>query len=406
MNAITRKPWLLRGKRGVASGPPGATLDLSFMTPGTLDPRITFTRASTGTYFDSTGTMQTAAVNQPRWDYDPMTLQLRGLLLEDARTNLWLQSADANNAAWAKSGNLPVTIANQTTAPDGTLTAARVQFQAVSAASFSTLSQTIAATVNPYTFSVWLKGSVGGETVYIMTTANAVLYYSTACVLTTAWRRFTVTTPNLTAASWFWQIGYDRRDATQTTTPGCTVFVWGAQVELGAFPTSFIPTTAAAVTRAIDSCLIPPANMSPWFASPGGSWFAEFDYFAPAPNNSRVLAEGDSFSSTTNLFLQSSTILGQYNGVTAMNGTTTTSPNTIVKAASAWSASVAKLCANGGVVNTSAALTTGYPGLVTFGLGIMAISPGGGTGVTSGHIRRVTYWPRALSDTEMQQVTT
>ena len=81
------------GVRNTVSLPPGATLDLSFMTPGVLDPRITFTRGSTATYFDATGTMQTAAINAPRWDYDPVTHQLRGLLLEDARTNLLLNSA-------------------------------------------------------------------------------------------------------------------------------------------------------------------------------------------------------------------------------------------------------------------------------------------------------------------------
>ena len=60
---------------------------LDFLAPGSLDPRITLTRASTGTYFDSVGVMQTAAINAPRWDYDPATLALRGLLLEGQRTN-------------------------------------------------------------------------------------------------------------------------------------------------------------------------------------------------------------------------------------------------------------------------------------------------------------------------------
>jgi len=71
----------------------GPLLALDFMTPGTLDPRITFTRASTGTYFNSAGVMQTAAVNAPRWDYDPVTLALRGLLIEEQRANLLLNSA-------------------------------------------------------------------------------------------------------------------------------------------------------------------------------------------------------------------------------------------------------------------------------------------------------------------------
>ena len=73
--------------------PPGATLDLSFMNPGTMPPGVTFTRASTATYFDASGTLQTATTNAPRWDYDPVTLALKGLLIEEARTNLLLNSA-------------------------------------------------------------------------------------------------------------------------------------------------------------------------------------------------------------------------------------------------------------------------------------------------------------------------
>ena len=81
--------------------PAGATLSLNFLTPGTLDPLLTFTRASTGTYFDATGTMQTAAINAPRWDYDPVSLQLRGLLLEDQRTNVAFPSV-VDNTAWTE----------------------------------------------------------------------------------------------------------------------------------------------------------------------------------------------------------------------------------------------------------------------------------------------------------------
>ena len=62
--------------------PQGMTLDLNFMS-APLDPRITFTRASTATYTDASGTIQTAAINAPRWDYDPVTHALRGLLIEE-----------------------------------------------------------------------------------------------------------------------------------------------------------------------------------------------------------------------------------------------------------------------------------------------------------------------------------
>ncbi len=80
-------------KIALLSGAPGPSLDLNFLS-GMLDPRITFTRAAgPATYFDATGTLQTAGTNVARFDYDPVTLASRGLLIEEARTNLLLNSA-------------------------------------------------------------------------------------------------------------------------------------------------------------------------------------------------------------------------------------------------------------------------------------------------------------------------
>src|SRR3546814_6112634 len=59
-----------------------AGLDLNFLT-GQLDPRITFTRASNGSYFDAAGVMQYASANEERSDHDPVTLAARGLLVEE-----------------------------------------------------------------------------------------------------------------------------------------------------------------------------------------------------------------------------------------------------------------------------------------------------------------------------------
>ena len=70
----------------------GPSLVLDFLN-NTLDSRITFTRSTTATYTDSSGAIATAAVNVPRFDYNPVTLAPKGLLIEEQRTNLLLNSA-------------------------------------------------------------------------------------------------------------------------------------------------------------------------------------------------------------------------------------------------------------------------------------------------------------------------
>ena len=100
------------------------------LTDGSLDASFTFTRASTGYYYDSSGILTSAAIDAPRFDYNPTTLEIKGLLIENAATNLTNYSEEADNAWWAKQA---VTIsANTTTAPDGALTADSMVETAVS----------------------------------------------------------------------------------------------------------------------------------------------------------------------------------------------------------------------------------------------------------------------------------
>ena len=77
---------------------------------------ITFTRASTATYYNAAGTLTSAAINEPRLDYNPSTLAAQGLLIEEARSNLLLQSADFTTT-WSQT-NITTT-ANTTASPDG-----------------------------------------------------------------------------------------------------------------------------------------------------------------------------------------------------------------------------------------------------------------------------------------------
>jgi len=83
--------------RGGALNPDGLALDLQFAADKTLTarkgPTPTFTRASTATFVGSDGLIQSAAINDPRFDHDPVTLACKGLLIEESRTNLVFPSA-------------------------------------------------------------------------------------------------------------------------------------------------------------------------------------------------------------------------------------------------------------------------------------------------------------------------
>ncbi|WP_323039928.1 hypothetical protein [Gemmobacter sp.] len=85
-----RPPWPARGPHD-----PSLVLDFvaGRLTPGGFGQTIQFARATTASFHDASGVMQTAAIDQPRIDHDRGTGLVRGLLVENARTNLLLNAA-------------------------------------------------------------------------------------------------------------------------------------------------------------------------------------------------------------------------------------------------------------------------------------------------------------------------
>jgi hypothetical protein len=381
--------------------PSGATLDLSFMTPGSLDPRITFTRASTGTYFDSTGTMGTATTNAPRWDYNPSTHALNGLLIEEARTNYVFPSGNLAAAPWTTgaTGAAPVVTANNATAPDGTLTAARIVMPAVPAGSnASFVRQTPGVPSSGQTVcSIWLRGAVGGEIVNVAYSNFTIWFHATA-VLTTAWQRVSVAATS-TATGWTFFVGTDMRDATETPNSAQTFYAWGAQTEMGSFPTSYIPTTAASVTRAADNATIPTAA---WFNATNGTYQGEF-----MPNGNAaglpIIISGNAGSPTIATGADSRLTAGIRSGASVFSATGPLYTfGGVNKAAFAYLSGASLAATNGTAFGPSATVLTVTGTVVEFGSD--GVTPG--NNALNGYIRRVRYWPRALTNAELQSVTT
>ena len=261
----------------------------------------------------------------------------------------------------------------------------------------------IGMAVAPYTFSVYLRGNVGGEQIYIMTTPDAATFYRTPVTLTTQWQRVVLTTPALTAVNWFYQIGVDLRDASQTSKAAQSVYMWGAQVEQGNFPTSYIPTAGAIVTRTVDQCSIAPASMG-FYTIPGGSWAAEFISLNPTSSNGRII--GLTAAGPAIMYENTSLQLAQFDGAGALPSVNLITTGAISKGATTWAANVGRACLNSGAVASSGTLTTGYASAATSGVYILNSGPASNADTMTGYIRRLRYWPRVLSDTEMQTVTT
>jgi len=268
------------------------TLNLDFAKTKVLDPRITFTRASTATFVGADGLIQTAASGAARFDHNPATRESLGLLVEEARTNLLTYSEQFDNAAWVKPLNTTVT-ANTHVAPDGTTTADTIN--AISNQITRSAAVTASAT---YTVSVFIRKTTGA-TIFPMLAVNEFTSGGQR-VFNTNTGQLVITNAALNtgiqseSVGDYWRVSYSGNVGANTTLgfliyPAASndgssyvgslagsVVAWGAQLEAGSFPTSYIPTTTATVTRAADVASMTGTNFSSWYNNTEGTVFADF----------------------------------------------------------------------------------------------------------------------------------
>lgn len=379
---------------------------------------ITFTRSgATATRVNSAGLIESVAANTPRFDYDPVTLEPKGLLIEEARTNLLLRSEEFDSASWVKS-NASVT-ADSTAAPDGATTGDTLTASAAS----GELRQDITLTANTgYCFSVFLKAGTSTQSRLIMfdvtgadTQANATIAWS-AGVPSVSSSTYTSSEIVEYGNGWYRFIGTWTSDASNTShrvilrpdsSAGTgTIIVWGAQLEAGSYATSYIPTTTATVTRNADDASITGTAFSDWFNASEGTMYAEFSTFGLDSQVPTAFSISDGTSSERleiRAFLTSQFVVIDGGAAqAALDGGTPTFDGATMKCAGAFAANDFASCLNGGTVATDTSGTLPTVDRARIGT---RYDGAGSFQVMNGHIKDIRFYPSRLSNTELQDLT-
>jgi hypothetical protein len=340
--------------------------------------------------------LMTAPAGVPRLDYNPTTGQALGLLIEEQRTNLLTYSSDFSNAVWSATG-LTVTSA-ATIAPDGSLTGSTLS---VLAGGFIRQLQSAIAG-NNYTTSIWVKKSSTGSATNIRLTTNNTIAWNTGIsqqfALTTTWQRIVLSGIAISSGNTAYIIvgGLDAANGTDSTCIG-NVDIWGAQLEAGAFATSYIPTTSAQVTRNADNCSASNLQNASWYNIAQGTWHCEVNLLTRNQGNGgSLLGTWDSNSTNQHMYVNPTG-----NGLWQISSINTTSLG-LQKCNYSYvvgNNSINSFSSNG-VVGISYYYANPSVGAINLRIGSSYSQ-----GLLDGHIRKIAYYPQALSSQNLVALT-
>jgi len=409
------------------------SLNLNFARARALDPRITFTRASVGTYVGRDGRIKTAGNNEARFDHDPVTLESLGLLIEESRTNSLTYSQPTSAASFGSNGTFTY---NAATAPNGATEAFRITHNGSSGNSNWRATRGITFGANSMVLSIWAKGDGGnnyfvwsfqnlggaivragfklegdGET-SIMTNGNGghtlqIEKYPDGwyrCIIIGNTQSSGGTTQFLYTASAYSEF---------SSISGGSVLLWGFQLEEGSFPTSYIPTLGNSVTRQSDSPYIDGESFDEFYNQSEGTIVSSHSIlegisathnlytYQVAPDSGtteapfRLIDRNSAYGIT--LVATSITSNASVCFFTA-SGNPVTAANTKMKVAFAIKKDDFAVSFNGTATQTdTAGLVSGANDHLS--IGYYKPSP---QAYLNGHIQRLTYYPKRLTNAQLQ----
>jgi hypothetical protein len=365
---------------------------------------FTFDRDSVATRVNKQGLIETVGADQPRIDY--LNDSNGALKLEPSRTNLITYSEDFSQSAWIKS-NTSIT-SNVEISPDGTLNGSKI----VGSGYLQFLINAVAS--NVYTFSVfWKKDtssvikfriSSSGQDETITLNTETLSFSNITNIddysveeFGNGWYRLKITWTEQNTEVAGIRIICDESDATSS------LYIYGAQVEVGSYATSYIPTQGSAVTRLADSCNNG-GNEQVINSTEGVLYFEGSALDDDGTDRKITLSDGSlnnainfgfsRFSGNINAEVKSGGVL-QTSGF----GATGIAQDNNNKFALSWGGGVSKFYVNGTLASSYTSVTS------PIGMNVLNFSLSSGFQKSYLNCKDIRVYNTALSDSELQALT-
>lgn len=373
------------------------SLLLDFANSGRVDPRIQCTRASSATCWGPDGKLRTVAANVPRIDHDPVTGKCLGLLSESQRSNLLTDSLALSGYTKGSSG----TYSAGRIGIDGVTPSMRVVANALGNVSVSKSTTVVAGA---YTASIYFCADAKPTRGVLLRVEEIQadgskvirqLPFSSASVIADGkWRRYDLTVTHAAAGTSSVYFVVDPGVGEQ-------IDVCAAQYEAGAKASSYIPTAASSVTRAADVCKIDGVSFTSWYRQDEGTVFAEY---RTASTEGGILSLDAGLASdrialdapTLTQFRVRSIVSG---GVQCELKNTVAAYPATTRAGVAYRTDDFAACANGGAVSVDTS------GMVPLANKLMVGTNADSGFALNGTIARIAYYPRRLTNEQLQRLT-
>ena len=405
------------------------TLDLNFAATKTLDRRITFTRDSFGTFTDDMGIVRYASNNVPRFDHDPTTGESLGLLIEESRTNILNYSdlISGYSGSWWRNSGTTVSRGSDVTAPDGTVSAWNTVYNGTSGDGNVVRHAGEVTTSNSTVYTLSLFAKIPSTNTYIQgvrirtynSNHSCQFNLSTGTIVGTSegtttnrmeaypngWYRCSITftsgTDGNQGVQFYLMNNSNNTLLNDSNANGEALYLWGAQLEASAFPTSYIPTGSSAVTRAADITTIKGTNFTDFYNQTEGTAFVH----ALMPNSvgaSGLPAYAFKTSANSNYHLGfSRDNTGAYHYIRTSDANTYTYESLVNEYRAVLGIKTNDLNSYINDANQNVNLST----ITLFDADILYLGYTAASNVLNGHIKRFSYYPKRLPDAQLRGLT-